>query len=128
MAAALAVISFICAALLAVFIPVKRVRNNVPHLAVILWLVGYNLVRGINAVVWDGNIDHHAPVWCDIVTKLMLGANIALPGAFLCIARDLEHASSSRPYVFPKSTIRNQTILELVLCYVIPLIYMLLRK
>lgn len=66
MPVAYAVVPFVCAALLAVFIPVKRVRTSVPHLAIVLWLAMYNLVHGINAVIWDGNVENHAPVWCDI--------------------------------------------------------------
>ena len=62
----LAFLSFVCAVFLAVFIPVQRIRTSVPRLSIILWLFGYNLVHGINALVWSGNVDMHVPVWCDI--------------------------------------------------------------
>lgn len=62
----LAILSFVCAVLLAIFIPVQRIRNSVPKLAIILWIFGYNLVHGINAIVWSGNVGIHIPVWCDI--------------------------------------------------------------
>jgi len=142
MAVVFPVVSFVCAAFLAVFIPVRRIRISVPNLAIVLWLAGTNIVHGINAVVWDGNVDIRVPVWCDIgtsfhlnsryrrltghtsVTKLMLGANIALPGAFLCISRQLELVSSPRKISLEKNAIRNRTILELVLCYLLPIIYM----
>ena len=58
--------SFLCVLFLVVFIPVRRVRMSVPHLAIILWLVCVNMIRGINALVWDGNVDVRAVVWCDI--------------------------------------------------------------
>ena len=58
--------SFICVFLLVIFIPVRRVRSCVPYLAILLWLAGINLIRGINALVWDGNVDIRVPVWCDI--------------------------------------------------------------
>ena len=58
--------SFICVFLLVIFIPVRRVRRSVPYLAILLWLAGINLIRGINALVWDGNVEIHVPVWCDI--------------------------------------------------------------
>lgn len=66
MAVSLAILSFICAAFLAVCISVQRIRTSVPRLAIILWLFGYNLVHGINALIWFGNVDIHVPVWCDI--------------------------------------------------------------
>ncbi|KAF8963271.1 pheromone A receptor-domain-containing protein [Flammula alnicola] len=124
MAVALAALSFTCAFFIAIFIPVKRIRTSIPHLAIVLWLGGYNIVHGINAIVWAGNLDIHIPVWCDIVTKLMLGANIALPGALLCIAIQLQLVSSSKKISTNPTVLRNRTILELFLCYIIPLIYM----
>jgi len=66
MAVVLVALSFTCAALLAVFIPVKRIRTNIPDLAVVLWLTCYNIIHGVNALVWAGNVDIHIPVWCDI--------------------------------------------------------------
>ncbi|KAJ3502538.1 hypothetical protein NLJ89_g8842 [Agrocybe chaxingu] len=127
MAVELSIVSFACAAILAVFLPVRRIRSSVPNLAILLWLGGYNVVHGINAVVWNGNAHTHVPVWCDIVTKLMLGANIALPGAFLCISRQLELVSSSRTISLDKKVIRNRTILDLTICYAIPILYMSLH-
>lgn len=62
----LAFLSFVCAVCLAVFISAQRIRTSVPRLSIILWLFGYNLVHGINALVWSGNVAIHAPVWCDI--------------------------------------------------------------
>ncbi|KAF8060136.1 pheromone A receptor-domain-containing protein [Lyophyllum atratum] len=120
-------VSFICAALLAVFIPVARVRCNVPNLAIVAWLVGCNLVHGINAIIWADNVDIRVPVWCDIVTKLLLGASVALPGACLCISRGLELASSSRPIANDPKSQTRRVLLEFILCYIVPLLYMTLH-
>ncbi|KIM42054.1 hypothetical protein M413DRAFT_445226 [Hebeloma cylindrosporum] len=127
MAVILAALSFTCAALLAVFIPVGRIRTSIPDLAIVLWLTGYNIIHGVNAVVWAGNVDIHIPVWCDIVTKFMLGANIALPGALVCISLQLELVSSSKTILSDPRVVRNRTILEFLLCYVVPMIYMSLH-
>ncbi|KAG6827326.1 hypothetical protein H0H87_005063, partial [Tephrocybe sp. NHM501043] len=62
----LAAVSFVSVALLALFIPIARVRCNVANLAVVAWLVGANLVHGINAIIWAGNVELRVPVWCDI--------------------------------------------------------------
>jgi pheromone a factor receptor len=59
-------ISFICFIFLVVFIPVRRVRCSVVNLAIVSWLSGCNLVHGINALIWAGNVDIRVPVWCDI--------------------------------------------------------------
>ncbi|KAH9476716.1 Pheromone B beta 1 receptor [Psilocybe cubensis] len=114
MAVALVTLSFICAGLLAVFVPVKRVRTSIPHLAIIVWLLGHNLIHAINAAVWAGNVDIHVPIWCDIVTKVLLGIKVALPGALRTILKD-------------RRVLRNRMIFELFLCYVLPTLYMLLH-
>ncbi|KAF9468429.1 pheromone A receptor-domain-containing protein [Collybia nuda] len=123
----LPVISFVCAALLAVFLPVRRVRCNVANLAIVSWLVGCNIVHGINALVWAGNVDIHIPVWCDIVTKLLLGATVALPGACLCISRNLELVASTRMIFTDPRSRRNGVLFDLLFCYVLPILYMILH-
>jgi Pheromone A receptor len=140
-----AVLSFVSAVFLAVFIPVQRIRTSVPRLSIILWLLGYNLVHGINALVWSGNVGIHVPVWCDIgeilisfccsyriknlsiVTNFMLGVNLALPAALLCVSRQLELLSSMRPIPSHPTVVRNQLILDIFFCYLLPVIYILLR-
>ncbi|KAG6886020.1 hypothetical protein C0992_004730 [Termitomyces sp. T32_za158] len=127
MQATLAAISFVCAALLALFVPIARVRQNVANLAIVSWLLGANLVHGINAVIWAGNVEIHAPVWCDIVTKLLVGVTVALPGAFLSIARQLELVSSTRRISEESKGRKSRVMLEFILCYIVPLIYMCLH-
>ena len=142
----LAFLSFVCAVLLAVFILAQRIRTSVPRLSIILWLFGYNLIHGINALVWSGNVDIQAPVWCDIgeilifffgcsyqlnnfsiVTNFMLGANLALPAAFLCIFRQLELLSSTRTIPCHPKVVRNWLIFDIFMCYLLPILYILLR-
>ncbi|KAF8884488.1 pheromone A receptor-domain-containing protein [Infundibulicybe gibba] len=121
------VVSFVCAALLAIFVPLPCIRNNVANLAIVSWLIVCNITHGVNAVLWAGNTNIHVPVWCDIVTKLLLGVNVALPGACVCLARYLELASSSRVISTHPRVKRNRMLVELVLCYLFPTIYMSLH-
>nr|QQL12038.1 mating-type protein STE3.s1 [Hypsizygus marmoreus] len=127
MRAELPAISFVCAVLIAVFIPVRRVRCNVANLAIVSWLVGCNVVHGANAIIWAGNVDIHVPVWCDLVTKLLLGAQMALPGACLCISRRLELVASTRPISNDPKSQRNRLLIEFLFCYIIPVMYMALH-
>ncbi|KAG6899199.1 hypothetical protein C0993_012365 [Termitomyces sp. T159_Od127] len=127
MQANLAAISFVGSALLALFIPIARVRQNVVNLAIVSWLLGANFVHGVNAVIWADNVEIHAPVWCDIVTKLLVGATVALPGAFLSIARRLELVSSARHISEGSKGQKSLVTLEFILCYIVPLIYMCLH-
>ncbi|KAF8239195.1 STE3-domain-containing protein [Tricholoma matsutake] len=127
MHAELPVISFLCFAFLVVFIPIRRVRCNVVNLAIVSWLAGCNLVHGINSLIWSGNVDIRVPVWCDIVTKLLLATMVAISGAILCMSYRLELLSSTRPIsVDPKSQ-RNRLLIDFVFCYVVPVIYMVMH-
>ncbi|KAF9011852.1 pheromone A receptor-domain-containing protein [Cyathus striatus] len=127
MHAELPVLSFLCVALLAVFMPVRRVHGNVANLAIISWLAVCNLIHGINSLEWAGNIDMSGPIWCDIVTLVVLALNIALPGACVCIARELERVASQRKFSSHISQVRTRAAIDIFICYAIPLLYMALH-
>ena len=57
----------------------------------------------------------------------MLGANLALPAAFLCISRQLELLSSTRSIPCHPTVVRNWLIFDIFMCYLLPILYMLLR-
>lgn len=150
MHAELPILSFLCSAILAVFLWIPRVRVNIANLTILSWLILCNVVHGINAILWAGNVNIHIPVWCDIgaqfefclwltligmivfakhaVTKLLLGAAVAIPGACVCIARHLELVSSSRKFSADQHSTRLRTLVDLSLCYILPLFYICFRK
>ncbi|KAH6890839.1 pheromone receptor [Coprinopsis sp. MPI-PUGE-AT-0042] len=128
MAPALIAMSAVSSGLLACFLPVKRVYSDVPSLALVFWLLVANLIHLVNAIVWAGNVEVHSEIWCDITTKLVLGVNVAIPAAFLCIGRQLELLSSKRKLFNADPRYhRNSMIFEALCCYFIPLIYMSLH-
>ena len=55
-----------------------------------------------------------------------MGAMVAIPGAFFCISRQLELLTSS-PGLAQKHA-KYKTQLDLVMCIIIPVVYMALRK
>ncbi|KAJ7145546.1 GPCR fungal pheromone mating factor, partial [Mycena epipterygia] len=121
----LPVLSFIYTGLPAVFliILIRRRTVNTSNVALVLWLLFWNVVHGVKAIVWSSNVEARIPVWCDIVTELLLGVAIALPGLCLCSARYLELLSSARK-IYPNTySKRLHTVLNVALCYVLPLIY-----
>lgn len=66
MAAVLIAISFICAILIAAFILVKRVRTDIPSLALALWLTLANFLHGINSSLFADTVTVKSFVWCDV--------------------------------------------------------------
>ncbi|KAA1466863.1 STE3-domain-containing protein [Dentipellis sp. KUC8613] len=127
MRAELPVFSFLSLFGLILILPGQVKSPTIPAVSVIFWLFVSNLIHGVNSIVWAGNTAIHSPAWCDIATKLLLGAMVAVPGAFLCICRHLEFATSRRE-VAEKANRLRQSIFEVSLCIVSPIVYMALRK
>lgn len=67
---ALAIISFVCAGFFLLFLFADRVRLNTPTSTLITWFFICNLIHGVNAVIWKGNVEIKIPIWCDISTCL----------------------------------------------------------
>ncbi|KAF8725083.1 hypothetical protein AX14_008399 [Amanita brunnescens Koide BX004] len=57
------------------------------------------------------------------VTKIVLGAMIALPASCLCTMRKLEFVASSRPRR-SESNVRKWVVIEVISCVVVPVLYM----
>ncbi|KAJ7629069.1 GPCR fungal pheromone mating factor [Roridomyces roridus] len=82
---------FIAFGLLLVTLPHHWRARNLSTLSIIAWLSLYNVTYGVNAVIWSDNTDTSAAtsIWCDIATKIKIGADVGLPGCSLCMARRL---------------------------------------
>ncbi|KAL0068229.1 hypothetical protein AAF712_004614 [Marasmius tenuissimus] len=96
-------------------------------MSLVVWLVVGNLIHGVNSLVWSGNTDIHIPVWCDIVTKVLLAVAFALPASCFCMAANLELLASKRPLVDTESARRKRLVFTIIICWVAPVIYTLLH-
>lgn len=69
------------------------------------------------------------PDWTNVkATKLIIGANFALPATCLCICIHLEQISSSRHSTFTISDKRRRQLFEAGMCIGLPIVFMGLRK
>lgn len=142
----LPICAFLAALLVLVPFPWHWRARNVATLSVMAWLFVVNLIYGVNAIIWAGNVNNPAPVWCDIsaspsvvtlystvlilsflATKIIVGASYALPLSMLCICKHLEMVSSSRKVQYDLSDKRRRMILEGIMCFGVPMIFMALR-
>ncbi|GJJ09331.1 hypothetical protein Clacol_003553 [Clathrus columnatus] len=88
------VIPFVCASLR------SHIRSrNIAVVSLILWVAVLAFIRGVNAIVWYGNVDIRLLVWCDITTKIAIGWTIAIPLTMLCLLKHLENIASNRQAV-----------------------------
>ncbi|KAI0040541.1 fungal pheromone STE3G-protein-coupled receptor [Auriscalpium vulgare] len=101
--------------------------RSVPTLSMIAWLFIGNLTFAINAVIWVDSVRIVVPVWCDIVTKLQMGATVGLPAACLCLAIRLESIASVRNATVTHQMKVRRIIFDLCMCWGLPMLYMTLH-
>ncbi|PBK87718.1 STE3-domain-containing protein [Armillaria gallica] len=119
--------AFLTAFLVVIPAPWHWRARNIATLAMMGWLFIVNMIYGINSLVWAGNVDNPAPVWCDISAKLVVGASFAMPLATICICKHLEMVSSTRAVRMDVADKRRRMVFESVMCFLFPLIFMALH-
>ncbi|KAJ6536339.1 GPCR fungal pheromone mating factor [Mycena capillaripes] len=124
MPSALQAAPFIASGLVLVTLPHHWRVGNLATLSIIIWLSAYDIIYGVNALIWAGNVDIRVPVWCDIVTKIKIGADVGLPGCCLCMARRLNRIAHGLE-MSPRGW-RHRT-LDIFLCWGLPVIIMALH-
>ncbi|KAJ7930500.1 GPCR fungal pheromone mating factor, partial [Mycena leptocephala] len=112
--------AFLASALVLVPLPWHWRARNTTTLSMLAWLFVSNITYAINAVIWSGHVDEVVPAWCDIVTKLEIGATVALPACCLSLALQLWRVSTA-------SHTTNKKNVDLILCWGFPTITMALH-
>ncbi|GLB44319.1 putative pheromone A receptor [Lyophyllum shimeji] len=120
-------VAFISAISVLLVLPWHWRAGNVATLALAFWLFISNIIYGIDAAIWGENARIIIPVWCDITTKLIIGANFAIPAACLCITIHLERVASVRLATTTISDKRRRQIFEALMCFGLPLFFMILH-
>ncbi|KAF9447631.1 fungal pheromone STE3G-protein-coupled receptor [Macrolepiota fuliginosa MF-IS2] len=119
--------SFLAAVLVLIPLPWHWRARNIATVSLIIWLFLVDVVYGINSLIWNENVENAAPVWCDITSKIIVGASYALPLATLCICKHLEMVSSSRKVSFDYADRRHRMLFEAFMCFGLPAIFMALH-
>ncbi|KAJ6522339.1 Rcb2.42 [Mycena vulgaris] len=119
--------AFVAAVLVLVPLPWHWRARNVPTLSIIAWLFFSNIMLGVNAIIWAGNINIVAPVWCDIATKFQVGATMALPACCLCLCIHLERIASVRQVRTTVEQKQRRMVFDLAMCWGVPFISMALH-
>ncbi|KAI0053506.1 fungal pheromone STE3G-protein-coupled receptor [Auriscalpium vulgare] len=128
MRAELPAFSFLSVVFILLILPGQLKSNNIPAVSIIAWLFVCNLIHGVNAILWANNVDIRASAWCDLaVTAVLLGAMVAVPGAFLCVARQLD-LMTTRTDTGLKPEQRHKKPFEILMCIVLPVVYIALRN
>ncbi|KAI0944386.1 hypothetical protein AcW1_002114 [Taiwanofungus camphoratus] len=123
----LSAVAFIAAILVLIPLPSHWRARNVATLAIIAWLFVVNMIYGVNTAVWAHSVDNVVPVWCDITTKIIIGASSALPACTLCVCKHLELVASSRMVRQTYSDKKRRMIFESIMCFGVPAVLMALH-
>ncbi|KAF9803215.1 hypothetical protein IEO21_09726 [Rhodonia placenta] len=127
MPATLSAGAFIAAVLVLIPLPSHWRARNVATLSLIAWLFVVNVIYGVNTSVWNQNAEVRLIVWCDITTKIIIGANSALPACTLCICKHLELIASGRAVRLTHEDKRRRMFFELAMCFGVPMMLMALQ-
>ncbi|CAL1697581.1 unnamed protein product [Somion occarium] len=119
--------TILAAILVLIPLPSHWRARNVATLSLIGWLFVMNLIYAVNSFVWSDNSQPRLLVWCDITTKLMIGASSAIPAAALCICKYLELVASGRVVRLMHDDHRRRRIFELAMCILVPVVLMALH-
>ncbi|TEB19609.1 STE3-domain-containing protein [Coprinellus micaceus] len=101
--------------------------RNIATLSIVFWFFVSNLIFGVNAAVWADNVEIRAEIWCDISSKLVIGANIGLPSACLCVAVYLEQVASLRRATHSLADKRRRQWFEGFMGFGMPIVFMALH-
>jgi len=94
-----------------------------------LWIaVYYDFQMFVNSIIWRNNVNTVAPVWCDIMTKIQVGANVAPQACALLICICLFNVTRHRgaPIGSNNAKKRRGLVVDILLVIGLPILYMAL--
>ncbi|KAH9856256.1 GPCR fungal pheromone mating factor [Lenzites betulinus] len=123
----LPITAFVGAFLVLIPVPSHWRARNYATVSLVAWLFVLDLIYGINSIVWSDNVRIRLLVWCDITTKLTIGAGVALPAAAMCICKHLELVASGRVVRTSPGDKKRRMYFDLAMCFLLPAIIMALH-
>ncbi|KAJ7588654.1 STE3-like pheromone receptor [Mycena floridula] len=100
---------------------------NAGTCAFMIWTASYCFVTFVNSLIWAGNVDNVAPVWCDISTQIILGAAVGIPASTLCISRRLYTITAVRTATVTREDKRRAVIGDLCIAVGIPILVLIMH-
>ncbi|KAL1937922.1 hypothetical protein VTO73DRAFT_12672 [Trametes versicolor] len=91
-----------------------------------IWTALGCLNQLVNSIVWAGNVDNVAPIWCDISTRIIIGASVGIPAAALCINIRLFKIARGRNVVTTRAEKRRVILIDSLICVLFPLLCMVM--
>ncbi|OAX30669.1 fungal pheromone STE3G-protein-coupled receptor, partial [Rhizopogon vinicolor AM-OR11-026] len=118
----LTVFSFLGFFLVLIPLPWHLQAWNAATCVYMLWTGISCLIQFVNSIIWRNNALNVAPVWCDISTKLLIGASIGIPASAMCISRRLYKIAVIKTVSVTREDKRRAVIVDLCISIGIPVI------
>lgn len=93
----------------------------------IAWTALGCLLHFVNSIVWHSSALNVAPVWCDISTKIFIGASVGIPAAGLCISRRLYKIAVVKSVTVTREDKRKAVMVDLGITIGLPVMVMALH-
>ncbi|OBZ74569.1 Pheromone B alpha 3 receptor [Grifola frondosa] len=86
------------------------------------WASIASLNEFVNSVVWAGNALNPTPIWCDISTRIMIGASVGIPAASLCINRRLYIIACVQTATITRPEKLRAVLIDSLICLLFPIL------
>jgi pheromone a factor receptor len=102
-------------------------HRNFAASCLIGWLQLMQMMYTINPIIWSTDDVFH---WwsgyglCDVEIRILIGAWVGIPGATMCIVRQLANILDSEPFLPTRAQRGRQKLLDAFLCLGFPVIIM----
>ncbi|KAG1816849.1 pheromone A receptor-domain-containing protein [Suillus subaureus] len=123
----LPVISFLGFFLVLIPFPWHLQAWNAGTCVYMIWVAISCLIQFVNSIIWRNSALNVAPVWCDISTKLLIGASIGIPASALCISHRLYTIAVIKTASATREDKWRALIIDLSISIGIPVIVMALH-
>ncbi|KAF9265062.1 pheromone receptor [Marasmius fiardii PR-910] len=92
-----------------------------------LWSSIICLISFVNSLIWHGNVNNIAPVWCDISSQIILASNAGIAAATVCISRRLYMITALRGFYATREERRRALGKDLSISIGIPVLVCILH-
>ncbi|KAM5538303.1 hypothetical protein V8D89_008034 [Ganoderma adspersum] len=116
------VFSFIAFVLVLVPIPWHLEAWNSATCFYMMWSALSCLNGFVNAVVWANDAIDHAPVWCEISTRVTIAASVGIPAAAMCINQRLYQIARVQAVMITRAEKRRAVLMDALICVLFPFI------
>ncbi|TFY56929.1 hypothetical protein EVJ58_g7331 [Rhodofomes roseus] len=90
-----------------------------------LWASLACLNKFANSVIWSNNAINSAPAWCDISTRIIIGASVGIPAASFCINRRLYLIARMGAATVTRAEKRRAVLVDTLICVFLPILCMI---